>query len=110
MKPIFFALAVTLGSALVTADLASASAPAKSSESSPVVHIVNYAFNKATLTVKANTTVTFVNQDSDAHTVTSTTGAFDSKGMDTNDTWKYTFKKPGTFTYICALHPFMKGT
>ncbi|HEX2667565.1 MAG TPA: plastocyanin/azurin family copper-binding protein [Gammaproteobacteria bacterium] len=29
--------------------------------------------------------------------------------MDTGDTYSYTFTKPGTYSYYCTLHPFMKG-
>lgn len=74
------------------------------------VHVKNFAFSPATLTVKAGDTVVFVNDDDDAHTVTSTGGTFDSKGLDTNGSWEYTFKKPGKYAYFCALHPYMKGT
>jgi plastocyanin len=77
---------------------------------SPVVTIRDDAFVPASLTISAGQTVTFVNRDDDAHTVTSTGGAFDSKGLDTNGVWRYTFAHPGTFRYICELHPFMKGT
>ena|SRR5208283_3231937 len=75
----------------------------------PTVRIANDAFAPATLTVTVGTTVLFVNSDDDAHTVTSTDGFFDSKGLDTNHSWSYTFRKPGTYTYFCELHPFMKG-
>lgn len=79
---------------------------------SPVatVHVKDFAFSPATLVVNVGDTVAFVNDDDDAHTVTSSNGAFDSKGLDTNGRWEYTFKKPGKFTYFCALHPYMKGT
>jgi plastocyanin len=76
-----------------------------------VVKIIADSFHPSTLTVTPGTTVVFVNKDDDAHTVPSTTaGLFDSKGLDTNDSWKKTFTKIGTFTYFCELHPFMKGT
>lgn len=75
-----------------------------------IVHIHNFAFAPATLHVPAGTQVRFVNDDSDAHTVTSTQRLFDSKGLDTNDGWTFTFSRPGRYTYFCALHPYMKGT
>jgi len=74
------------------------------------VTIANDAFGPATVTVTPGTTVHFVNKDDDAHTVTSDSGLFDSKGLDTNASWSYTFRKPGTYHYFCELHPFMKGT
>jgi plastocyanin len=76
----------------------------------PAVTIRNDAFSPATLTVRAGETVTFTNDDDDAHTVTATDGSFDSKGLDTNGVWRHTFSKPGVYAYFCELHPFMKGT
>jgi plastocyanin len=55
-------------------------------------------------------TVQFINLDEEPHTATATEGAFDSKALDTNQTWNYTATKPGTYPYICSVHPFMKGT
>jgi plastocyanin len=76
----------------------------------PDVQIKNDAFAPSTLTVTAGETVTFTNDDDDAHTVTATDGSFDSKGLDSSARWRHTFLKPGTYTYYCQLHPFMKGT
>ena len=91
---------------LLTATLAAAPVSSRT----PVVTIKNDAFTPARITVAPGTTVTFVNRDDDAHTVTSTHGTFDSKGMDTGTVWKRTFTAPGVYTYFCELHPFMKGT
>jgi plastocyanin len=85
---------------------ATAAAPA----APPTVRMANDAFTPTTLTVSTGTTVLFVNRDEDAHTVTAVNGAFDSKGLDTNGHWSYTFNKPGSYRYFCELHPFMKGT
>ncbi|MGH7736352.1 MAG: cupredoxin domain-containing protein [Candidatus Tyrphobacter sp.] len=84
--------------------------PAAAHSAAPAVHIRNDAFVPRTLTVNAGQTVTFTNDDDDAHTVTATDGSFDSKGLDTNGVWRHTFTKPGTHAYVCQLHPFMKGT
>jgi len=78
--------------------------------SAPSVEIKNDAFAPSTLTITAGETVTFTNDDDDAHTVTANDGSFDSKGLDTNGRWRHAFVKPGTYTYFCELHPFMKGT
>ena len=52
------------------------------------VEISNDAFHPAKLTIAAGQTVTFTNRDDDAHTVTASDGAFDSKGIDTGQTWR----------------------
>ena len=74
------------------------------------VHIKDFAFVPATLKVHAGDTVRFVNDDDEAHTVTATNKAFDSGGLDGKQTWNVVIRKAGTYTYFCALHPYMKGT
>ena len=73
------------------------------------VHLHNDAYMPQTVTIHPGDSVRFINDDDDAHTVTSTDGWFDSKGLDTNGTWVHTFLKAGVYRYFCELHPFMKG-
>ena len=84
-----------------------AAAPAQTE--SVQVEIRGEAFNAPTLTVKPGTTVTWVNHDDDTHTVTSTVDTFRSPGLDPDETFSYTFTKPGTYEYYCTLHPLMTG-
>jgi plastocyanin len=74
------------------------------------VKIDNFTYNPQQITVKAGTTVTWVNHDDIPHTVTSKTSAFRSKALDTDDKFSFTFATPGTFPYFCALHPHMTGS
>ena len=74
-----------------------------------VVHVKDFAFQPATLTISAGQRVTFQNDDDEAHTVTATDKSFDSAGLDSGQSWTHTFERPGTYTYFCALHPYMKG-
>lgn len=74
------------------------------------VKIHNFKFDPATVAIVVGETIQFINVDEEPHTTTSTDGAFDSKALDTNESWSYTATKPGTFPYICSIHPFMKGT
>ncbi len=76
----------------------------------PQIEIKEHKYRPATLTVQAGTTVTWVNHDEDVHTVTSSSQAFASRGIDTDETFAYTFTKPGTYTYFCSLHPLMNAT
>lgn len=91
---------------------ASAAASAPAPASGTAVAIKNFAFSPAVLTVTAGTKVTWTNQDADAHTVTSdgSGGPLNSKAMNTGDTFSYTFAKPGTYKYLCTIHPFMTAT
>jgi plastocyanin len=42
--------------------------------------------------------------------VASADGLFRSMALDQNDSYRFTFDKPGTFRYICSIHPNMKAT
>jgi plastocyanin len=74
------------------------------------VHIRNFMFVPATLTVAPGTVVTFINDDQEPHTVTANNKAFDSEGLDTNQKWPHAFAKVGTYTFFCEVHPYMHGT
>lgn len=81
--------------------------PATSSQKESV-SIKNFAFDPQTITIKTGTTVTWINDDSVLHTVTSD-GNFDSGTLDKDETFSYTFDEEGTFSYICTIHPRMTG-
>jgi amicyanin len=75
----------------------------------------SFAFSPATLTIKAGTTVTWINNTAVGHTVTSDDGkSFDSGTSNPiaaqGGTFSFTFTTPGTFAYHCEIHPFMKAT
>jgi plastocyanin len=58
--------------------------------------------------------VTFSNQDSATHTITSGAnrtkdGKFDQQVTGSNET-TISFDTPGTFEYFCTIHSSMKGT
>jgi len=74
------------------------------------VKIDNFTYNPQTITVKPGTTVVWTNHDDIPHTVTSKTGAFKSKALDTDDKFSFTFTTPGSYDYFCALHPHMTGS
>ncbi|HYW53754.1 MAG TPA: cupredoxin family copper-binding protein [Dongiaceae bacterium] len=75
-----------------------------------VVHIRDDTFSPPSVTVKAGDTVTFVNDDDDAHTATADDGSWDSEGLNQGQRWSRTFLKAGRVAYHCTVHPFMKGT
>ncbi len=79
-------------------------------QSGAQVTIDNFQFGPARLTVPVGTTVTWTNRDDMVHTVTSSTRAFSSPGLETGETFSHTFDKPGSYEYFCALHPRMTGS
>ena len=65
------------------------------------------------LTKKGNS-VTWVNEDSAFHSVTSgfydsPTELFDSGHLDPFESFTFTFDDVGDYDYFCTLHPWMKG-
>jgi len=67
----------------------------------------NFDFSPMSLTVKAGTTVTWKNLDGEPHTVVSADGFFRSHALDQDDTFTFKFDKPGTYKYVCSIHPKM---
>ena len=74
------------------------------------VTIKNFDYSPMMLSIKAGDTVTWKNLDGEPHTVVSTDGAFRSKALDQNDSFSFKFDKPGTYKYICSIHPKMVAT
>jgi plastocyanin len=73
------------------------------------VQIKNFAFVPASLSVKAGTTVTWTNEDSTPHTVTSTDGSGSSDQLAKGDSYMKLFSTPGSYEYHCSIHPSMRG-
>jgi plastocyanin len=88
-------------------------APSAAAAAKPVTHTVTIdgtRFQPESLAVKPGDTVVWVNKDPFPHTVTSKDGGFDSREIQPGASWKYKARTKGEFTYICTLHPTMKGT
>jgi plastocyanin len=86
--------------------------PTPAPETEPVkVVIDNFAFSPREITVAPGTRVTWVNRDDVPHTATSSVKprVFDSRALDTDDTFSFVFTAPGTYDYFCAVHPHMTG-
>jgi plastocyanin len=116
MKKSFGATLVTLtlsaGWAIALTGTSPAAPAAVSAATTPVVagsrlEIKQFRFSQPALTVPVGTTVTWINQDDDAHTVTADDGRFTSTGLDHGEPYSHPFTAPGTYAYHCALHPHM---
>jgi len=75
-----------------------------------VITIKHFMFNPMDVTVPAGADVTWENQDGEPHTVVSLTGDFRSHALDEKDKFSHRFDKPGTYKYLCSIHPKMVGT
>ncbi|HEX3370953.1 MAG TPA: cupredoxin family copper-binding protein [Candidatus Acidoferrales bacterium] len=104
-------LAGILGTALALGAAARPSLAGNSGDmaaSPTVVKIDNFSFGPAAVTIPAGTTITWTNQDDVPHVVISDDNKmFKSKALDTDDHFSFTFTKPGTYNYYCAIHPKM---
>ena len=104
------------GAAAMPMSAAPSSAPAVAPATGDAVAIQNFTFAPQTLTVKAGTKVTWTNDDSTPHTVTSTdgpstsaspTGLFDSGQLNAGASFSFRFTKAGTYYYDCTIHASM---
>ena len=73
------------------------------------------AFSPNPIQVSVGSTVTWTNNDAQAHTVNSgnsptQSGLFNSPIMAPQATFEYTFTEAGEVPYFCILHPNMVGT
>ena len=73
------------------------------------VRINNYAYQPESITIEPGTNVIWTNNDSEAHTVTSTDAIFNSGIINLDEVFEYTFHEPGTYAYFCIPHPHMTG-
>jgi plastocyanin len=85
-------------------------APLAATADADRILIRQFMFQPTTLTIKAGATVTWLNQDEEPHTVVSASGLFRSAALDTNEQFSFTFRKPGSYPFVCSIHPQMIGT
>jgi plastocyanin len=77
----------------------------------PQVQAVDYAFVPAQLSLPRGSTVTWTNGGSDGHDVTGSGpgGDWRSGPLAPGDRYWRSFDLPGTFDYVCSIHPEMRG-
>ena len=84
-------------------------------------------FDPPEISILVDDTVIWLNDDQEAHTITSgegtgrfgwtessesfgnPTGLFDSGRFMPGESWSFTFNEQGTFLYFCVIHPWMEG-
>ena len=102
-------LVITAAAALMVLAWSSQGAAAARKPTTHRLTIEGTTFTPETLTVKVGDTIVWTNKDPFPHTITSTTGAFDSQAIAPEKSWQYKAVKKGEFPYACTLHPTMKG-
>lgn len=72
-------------------------------------------YSPSSVTIKSGGTVTWTNNDSSVHTVTSGTiqsgvdGIFNSDIIMPGKSYTYTFTEGGSYEYFCLVHPWARG-
>jgi plastocyanin len=75
------------------------------------VGIIDFEFKPKTVTVKPGTKVTWTNEDTNIHDVkdTSPLATPVSQELSKGDTFSITYAQPGSYNYVCGIHPYMTG-
>jgi plastocyanin len=76
------------------------------------VRIVNFEFKPKTVVVTPGTKVTWTNDDTNLHDVKDTSPLANpvSSEMSKGETFAITYAQPGTYSYVCGIHPYMTGS
>ena len=103
---------ISAAAAVLVALSVGPAAPAEAGVTPAKVKIANYAFQPTVLTIPVGTKVTWTDQDNDAHNVTSTKGPqrFASSPLTKGKSYSHTFRKVGTYRYVCTFHATMHAT
>jgi plastocyanin len=91
---------------------AGGNAPAPSGDAvrSAEVEIEDFAYRPDPVTIEEGGKVIWKNRDSAPHTATAADGGFDTGTIEEDKLKSETFKEPGTYAYVCSIHPQMHGT
>jgi plastocyanin len=87
-----------------------AAAPSGDAVRSAEVEIEDFAYRPDPVTVEEGGKVIWKNRDSAPHTATAADGSFDTGTIEEDKLKSETFKEPGTYAYVCSIHPQMHGT
>ena len=80
------------------------------------ITITNEEYRPSIVVVTRGTTITWVNHDPMAHTVTEghnaapTPGGFNSNQLSSGQSWSYVFRNSGTYVYTCSYHVNMNAS
>lgn len=92
---------------------AAAAAPAGAPEPAVATNAVSIsgdAYHPAVITLRVGETVTWTQQDRDPHDVLMTAPAgLRSPILLKGQTYTHTFTAPGSYSYTCSVHPYMRG-
>jgi plastocyanin len=98
-------------SSATSSSASTSTAAASTSASGVAIKMQNIAFDPKAVTVKVGQKVTWTNEDTVDHNVTSQSGeTIKSDNFGKGGTFSFTPKKAGTIKYVCTIHPGMTAT
>jgi LPXTG-motif cell wall-anchored protein len=74
------------------------------------VTMEDFQFSPATVSINIGDPVTWTNSGSEPHNAVADDGSFETAILESGDSETVTFDDAGSFSYICSIHPEMKGT
>jgi len=89
---------------------ANAPAPSGDAVRAEKVAIADFAYDPDPVTIEEGGKVIWQNEDSVAHTATAEDGSFDTGSIAEGKIASEAFKQPGTYAYVCSIHPQMHGS
>ena len=103
--------------ALIAAGCGSDDEPASDADrgeavSGQQVEMVDIEFQPETIRVRTGETITWVNKDAVQHDVVNVEEGEEPRSELFNEgqTYEWTPTEPGTYEYLCTIHPNMRGT
>jgi plastocyanin len=84
--------------------------PKAHAAASASVNAGDFFFSPASVTIAVGDTVTWHNSGQAPHNATGNGGSFSTGTINPGGNASHTFNSAGTFSYICTIHPQMKGT
>jgi len=69
-----------------------------------IVVLDEFAFNPQRVSIQKGTTVVWINQEPEVHTVTADDEKFDSGDLDRGAVFSFAFQEGGRFPYYCIFH------
>lgn len=86
-----------------------ADSTADSAREAAVVRVPDFRFEPARAEVTVGQTVRWQFDHRELHNATADDGSFRSKALNDGATFEHRFDRPGTYRYLCTLHPQMTG-
>ena len=74
------------------------------------IEMLDFEFSPPAVTIATGGKITWINQGQAPHDATADDDSFGTGTIDPGKLKAETFDEPGTYSYICTIHPQMTGT